>query len=185
MKDDGYATERYDFKLDDVDMGDLLEELSTTVRAALRGERRRSRHVAAGRSGCSSAPMLAWSVAHRWAPAGTRCAAAAARHRRRTVARTMRLEHRAQRPARRTAVHGASGRAQATPRRQPHAGTDDAPGAASTRRCRHADGPAPTPPRSLQPVPANAAPAGAGVRAQSLNPEGPRRRRSRARPPRA
>ncbi len=34
--------------------------------------------------------------------------------------------------------------------------------------------PAPTPPRSLQPVPANAAPAGAGVRAQSLNPQGPR-----------
>jgi hypothetical protein len=35
MKDDGHATERYDFKLNDVDMGDLLEELST-VRAALR-----------------------------------------------------------------------------------------------------------------------------------------------------
>lgn len=35
MKGDGLAPTRYDFKLNDVDMGDLLEELST-VRAALR-----------------------------------------------------------------------------------------------------------------------------------------------------
>ena len=35
MKDDSQAPTRYDFKLNDVDMGDLLEELST-VRAALR-----------------------------------------------------------------------------------------------------------------------------------------------------
>lgn len=35
MQDDGQETKRYDFKLGDVDMGDLLEELST-VRAALR-----------------------------------------------------------------------------------------------------------------------------------------------------
>ena len=35
MKDDGQAPTRYDFHLNDVDMGDLLEELST-VRAALR-----------------------------------------------------------------------------------------------------------------------------------------------------
>jgi hypothetical protein len=35
MKDEGFAPTRFDFKLNEVDMGDLLEELST-VRAALR-----------------------------------------------------------------------------------------------------------------------------------------------------
>ena len=49
-------------RVDDVDMGDLLEELSTTRRRCGASERRRDERCRAGRSGCSSLSMAAWTA---------------------------------------------------------------------------------------------------------------------------